>query len=175
MINYFYFKKKEELPKELKASIEIFKKNYKKINSEGEDTWNYNSDKVLNIVSKDFIESGFKIELNKKNKISIEVKYKEQDKIKYFDVDGYNSKDKIILEIEAGRAYANNQFLKDIFEASVMENIDYLILAVKNVYTFGKKTKTNSFDYKKIYNWLDILYSSKKIKLDLKGILLIGF
>lgn len=175
MINHFYFKKKQSLPKCLEVSLKIFKKNYNKINSEGKVSWQYNSNKVLSILSKDFEQAGFRIETNKKNKISLKVKYKNQDKLKTFDVDGLNSKDKIILEVEAGRAYANNQFLKDVFEASVMEEVDYLILAVKNVYTFGKKKKTNSYDYNKIYQWLDILYSSKKITLDLKGILLVGF
>ena len=37
---------------------------------------------------------------------------------KYFDADGYHSKEEIVIEIEAGRAVANYQFLKDLFQAS---------------------------------------------------------
>ena len=49
---------------------------------------------------------------------------------KYFEADGLNAEYKTVIEVEAGRGYANNQFLKDLFQASVMHNIDYLIIAV---------------------------------------------
>ena len=75
---------------------------------------------------------------------------------------------KIVLEIEAGRAYSNHQFLKDIFEASVMVNTDYLVLAVRNIYNKQK-------DYQIIRDWLDTLFITKRIKFELKGILLIGY
>jgi hypothetical protein len=38
------------------------------------------------------------------------------------------------IEVEAGRAVDNNQFLKDIFQACMMFAVDYLILGVKNYY-----------------------------------------
>ena len=73
-----------------------------------------------------------------------------------------------MLEIEAGRAESNNQFLKDIFEASVMVHIDYLVLAVRTIYI-------NKKDYEIIQGWLDTLYATNRIKFSLKGILLIGY
>ena len=75
---------------------------------------------------------------------------------------------KIVLEVESGRAVVNHQFLKDIFEASVMVDVDFLIIAVRQIY---KGTK----DYKKITDWLDTLFITNRIKLSLKGILLIGY
>jgi hypothetical protein len=33
-----------------------------------------------------------------------------------------------VLEVEAGRAYRNNQFLKDIFQACMMPYVEYLML-----------------------------------------------
>jgi hypothetical protein len=44
-----------------------------------------------------------------------------------------------VLEIEAGRAVDNNQFLKDLFEACVSEKVKYLAIAVR--LTYGKKKK----------------------------------
>ena len=49
----------------------------------------------------------------------------------------------------------------------MMVNVDYLVLAVRNIYNKNK-------DYEKILTWLDTLYLTERIKLDLKGILLIG-
>ena len=85
-----------------------------------------------------------------------------------FEVDGWHTDQKIVLEIEAGRALVNHQFLKDIFCASVMVNVDYLVLAVRQVY---KKQQ----DFKKIAEWLDTLFITNRIRLSLKGIRLIGY
>ena len=49
-----------------------------------------------------------------------------------------------------------------------MVNIDYLVLAVSNLYKDSK-------DYEKIVSWLETLYATNRIKLSLKGILLIGY
>ncbi len=80
-----------------------------------------------------------------------------------FEVDGWDKKRKVVIEIEAGRAYSNLQFLKDIFEASAMVDVEYLILAVRKVYNKQK-------DFNIISDWLDTLYITNRIKLDLKGI-----
>ena len=85
-----------------------------------------------------------------------------------FEVDGWHTDHKIVLEIEAGRALVNHQFLKDIFCASVMVNVDYLVLAVRQVYSKQQ-------DFKKIAEWLDTLFITNRIQLSLKGILLIGY
>ena len=83
-------------------------------------------------------------------------------------MDGYHKEHKIVIEIEAGRAYTNHQFLKDIFETSMMVDVDFLVLAVRNLYK-GRN------DYEKISHWLETLYLTNRIKLDLKGILLVGY
>lgn len=59
---------------------------------------------------------------------------KRGKKEKSFYVDALSDDRRIVVEVEAGRAYANYQFLKDIFEASMMSDVKYLILAVRNRY-----------------------------------------
>ena len=82
------------------------------------------------------------------------------------------SKMKTVIEVEAGRAYANNQFLKDLFQASVMQDVDYLVIAVRNIY----KTKSSSSkDFEKIMKFLDTLYASSVLNLPLNGILIVGY
>lgn len=82
--------------------------------------------------------------------------------------DAIHFNERIVVEVEAGRAVVNNQFLKDIFQASMMVDIEYLVLAVRNTYR-------GSDDFQKVYNFLDTLYTSQRIKLPLKGILVIGY
>ena len=50
----------------------------------------------------------------------------------------------------------------------MMVETDYLVLAVRVSYS-------NRNDYEVIHKFLDSIYLTNKIKLDLKGILLIGY
>ncbi|MEB3336820.1 MAG: hypothetical protein VKJ46_05105, partial [Leptolyngbyaceae bacterium] len=75
---------------------------------------------------------------------------------------------RLVLEVAAGRAVDNYQFLKDIFQACMMHGVEYLVLAVRNDYR-------KHDDFKKIYTFLETLYISNRLHLPLKGILLIGY
>jgi hypothetical protein len=75
---------------------------------------------------------------------------------------------KIVIEVEAGRATENNQFLKDIFQACMMFEVEYLVIVVRNEYRGHK-------DFEIIYTFLETLYISSRLHLPLKGILLIGY
>ena len=173
MINWSYFPKTDPLPKELNPVITIFQNHFDKIDSSKNDTNDLRkrSDEVLAIVASDFIQIGDEVETGKKKeqKVRVPVLFGHQGReTQAFEVDGYNSENRIVLEIEAGRAYTNHQFLKDIFEASVMVDVDYLVLAVRTIYK-------NHEDYKKITDWLETLFVTNRIKFDLKGILIIGY
>jgi len=73
-----------------------------------------------------------------------------------------------VIEVEAGRAVTNYQFLKDFFEASMMYNVDYLCIAVRNIY---RKSK----DFEQVVKFFDAMFSSKRIVVPLKGLLVIGY
>ena len=75
---------------------------------------------------------------------------------------------KIVIEIEAGQATENHRFLKDIFEASMMFEVEYLVLAVRNRY------RTHN-DFYRVFTFLETLYVSNRLHLPLNGILLIGY
>jgi hypothetical protein len=87
---------------------------------------------------------------------------------KYFDADAISADGKIVVEIEAGRALDNYQFLKDIFQASLMSGVEYLVLAVRNHYR-----GTHTFE--RIAVFIETLYVANRIALPLRGILLIGY
>ena len=81
---------------------------------------------------------------------------------------GVSNDGRIVIEVDAGRATANFVLLKDIFQASMMHGVGFLILAVRNDYRGGD-------DFQKVYTFLETLYISSRLVLPLKGIILIGY
>ena len=95
---------------------------------------------------------------------------------KSFFADALSADGRIVIEVEAGRAVRNNQFLKDIFQACMMFDVEYLAIAVLNEYRFNKTGGGGvSRDYHEVKTFLETLYVSNRIRLPLKGILVIGY
>lgn len=153
---------------EIKAVITCFEEHYEEIKSPDN---NLSSDGVLKIICEDLKRLNFKVEESKASvdKIKVPVLFSLNNRIdKFFDADAVSLDGKIVIEVEAGRAYRNNQFLKDIFQACMMPTVEYLVIAVRNHYY-------NSDDFKSIYQFLETLYISGRLQLPLKGIVLIGY
>ena len=94
-----------------------------------------------------------------------------------FYADALSSDNRIVIEVESGRAVDNNQFLKDIFQASMMFEVEYLVIAVLNEYVRKKHRGEPSIqhDYLTIKTFLETMYVSTRLQLPLKGILLLGY
>lgn len=168
MINWQYFPKSDKIPLHLIELVEVFENHQEKIASENHQ---FSSDEVLTRLRDGFELIGYKVEKSKKrvDKIQVPVLFGRNGKLdKYFEADGLNEEFKTVLEVEAGRAVANYQFLKDLFQASVMHDIEYLVIAVRNIYKSGK-------DFEKVISFLNTLYASDRLKLPLSGILIIGY
>ena len=153
---------------EIKSVIECFEKNYESIKSPDN---NLSSDGVLKVISKDLEALNFRVEKSKltNDKIKVPVLFGINNRIdKFFDADAVSADGKIVIEVEAGRGYRNNQFLKNIFQACMMPNVEFLVIAVRNHYH-------NSDDFKSIFQFLETLYISGRLQLPLKGIVLIGY
>lgn len=168
MLRYQLFPRSFGISNEMINIIKCFENQYDKIRSPENDL---SSDGVLKVISKDLIELKFKVESSKASvdKIKVPVLFNINNKIdKFFDADALSEDGKIVIEVEAGRAYRNNQFLKDIFQACMMPNVEYLVIAARNEY---KKTD----DFKAIFQFLETLYISGRLQLPLKGIVLIGY
>jgi len=165
-INFQLFPQTQKPTEVMNNVIEVFRNNQDKIDST-KNTWD--SNKVLELLSDDLKRIGFDVEKDKKNKLKFGVLYGLNGKVlKSFDVDAFHSGEKIILEIEAGRGLANNQFLKDFFEACVIPDAENLIIAVRNIYK-------DSNDFEKVINYFETLYASKRLKVPLKRLLIIGY
>ncbi|MBI2279835.1 MAG: hypothetical protein HYU68_03985 [Bacteroidetes bacterium] len=165
---YQLFPRSFGITEQVRATIDCFENNFQLIDSEN---FNYSSNDVLEIVRDDLEKIGFKIEKSKKqdDKIRVPVLFGLNNKIdKFFDADGISEDLSIVLEVEAGRAYRNNQFLKDIFQACMMPSVEYLILTVRNTYA-------GTDDFQSIFAFIETLYVNGRLKLPLKGIVLIGY
>jgi len=167
-IQFQYFPKNKKISKDLQDIVDVFESKYYSICSPKNEL---NSNAVLDIVAEGLTNLGFDIEKGKKRdeKIQVPVLFGKNGMLeKSFDADGYNEDKKIVIEIEAGRAVTNYQFLKDLFQACVMSDVDYLVIAVRNTYR-------NNPDFEKVITFFNTLYASGRLILPLKGILIIGY
>jgi len=167
-MKYQFFPRSQGVTSEITAIVNCFEKMYHEINSTKH---NLSSNEVLEKLYMPLTEIGFNVETGKKSsdKIRIPVLFGLDNKIdKEFNADALSYDGKIVIEIEAGRAVDNNQFLKDIFQACMMFGVEYLVIAVRKEYR-GRK------DFDIIHTFLETLYISNRMHLPLKGILLIGY
>ncbi len=133
------------------------------------------SNDMLSLLRPGLESLGFSVEKGKRmvDMIPVPVLFGEDNVIdKSFYADALSSDRKIVIEVEAGRAVANNQFLKDIFQACMMFEVEHLVIAVLNEYGSGSK-KTH--DFQTIKTFLETLFISNRLHLPLKSILLIGY
>lgn len=168
MINWQYYPKRKEIPIHLKDVVDIFELKENLISS---DKNNLHSNEVLEQVSLNLLELNYEVETSKKSsdKIKVPVLFGMNGKLeKYFDADAYNEDLKTVIEVEAGRAVTNYQFLKDLFQACMMHEVDFLVIAVRNTYSKNK-------DFQNVITFFNTLYASERLVLPLKGVLIIGY
>ena len=168
MIQYQFFPRSLEMSEQMTAIVRCFERIDVKIASEKH---TLPSNEVLMHMKPELEKIGFKVEAGKRAepKIKVAVLFGLNNRIeKYFDADAVSRDGSVVLEIEAGRAVDNFHFLKDIFEASMMSGVDFLVLAVRNRYRSGR-------DFQKVYAFLETMFVSGRISLPLKGILLVGY
>lgn len=148
-INYQLFStNKDVISQELTEVVNVFVKHSEKIDSYNK---KLRSNEVLECLAYDLKHCGYIIKENRSS-----------------EPDAYNKQHQIIIEIEAGRGLTNNQYLKDLLEVCMLDNVKYLIIAVRNIYG-------TQHDYDKIVDFLSRIYSSDKIVLPLQGVLIIGY
>lgn len=129
------------------------------------------SNVVLAAVAPGLQSLGFRVETGKRRdeKISVPVLFGLNGRTdKSFDADAHHVGEGFVVEVEAGRAVVNNQFLKDLFQACMMHDVNFLAIAVRNIY----KTKK---DFEVVCRFFDTLYASQRLQLPLRGILVIGY
>ncbi|MBM3769662.1 MAG: hypothetical protein FJW32_30170 [Acidobacteria bacterium] len=172
MIEWFYFPQSLEPTALVRGVVAAFENVESKIASPKN---TLDSNGVLLKVRPELEVLGFKVETGKKRaeKITVPVLFGRNGKTsKAFDADAYHVQGKFVLEIEAGRAVSNNQFLKDLFQACLMVDVDYLGIAVRRVYEAGNATGK---DFETVVTFFETLQASRRLPLPLKGVLILGY
>jgi hypothetical protein len=169
MINWVYFPKSSPPPEFGLSVVALFDEIATMIDSTSGSK--QHSDAVMARLRPGLEKLGFRVERGKSSeeKIVVPVLFGRKGKVlKCFNADAHDAKSGWVLEVEAGRAVDNNQFLKDIFQACMMHDVLQLAIAVRNSYR-------GSDDFAKVEAFLETLYVSGRLQLPLKGILLIGY
>lgn len=172
VLRWQYFPRCDHPPAIVLRVIETFASVHAQIDST---CHGLDSDEVLGLCRNGLQALGFRVEAGKKKgeKIPVPVLFGENGSIdQAFEADAYSKEAGMVLEVEAGRAVANNQFLKDLFQASLMHDVRYLGIAVRQVYEGGNK---HSRDYERVVTFMETLYASRRLQLPLTGILILGY
>lgn len=168
MIRWFYFPNSTRLPTHLERVVAVFQNKETKITS---DSLQLKSDEVLACISSELEALNYQVERSKAkcDLIRVPVLYGENGTESLaFEVDAYSAGEKTVIEVEAGRGFANYQFLKDFFECCMMQDIDYFCVAVRKDYRGHK-------DFNSVCSFFSALFASGRMTLPLKGILVIGY
>ena len=168
MIQYQFFPRSRGINTEMSKIVNCFVNANDKITSDNNDL---TSNEVLAVLRPYFESIGFTVECgkSKEDKIDVPVLFGVNNKVdKSFYADAISKDGKIVIEVEAGQATENHRFLKDIFEACMMFDVEYLVLAVRNKYR-------SHYEFDRVYTFLETLYISNRLHLPLVGIMRIGY
>ena len=173
-IKWQYFPRFAAAPEHLKHTVIAFENAAHEIATPKHQL---SSNEVLEKVADYLEEIDFKVERGKSRaqKIYRPVLYGRAGSIdKAFEVDAWQESTGTIIEVEAGRAVINHQFLKDFFEACVIQDAKYLVIAVCKAYK-PASLKIPSNDFEIVSTFMDTLYSSGRLQVPLDGVLIIGY
>jgi hypothetical protein len=163
-----YFPRSNKLPNHLTSVVRVFTIHEDNIKSPEN---KLSSNEVLLMITEDLEIEGYSVEKGKKkkDKLHVPVLFGLNGQLeRSFEADAYNQEQKTVIEVEAGRAVDNYQFLKDLFQACVMHNVDYLVIAVRNTYR-------SQYDFKTVVSFLEVFFASGRMQFPLKGILIVGY
>lgn len=136
------------------------------------------SDKVLATIRPELVEIGFDVEEGKsrEQKIQRPVFFGEQGRpTLLYEIDAYHPEWRCGLEVEAGRAFMGNAFYRDLVQAMVMVQVDFLAIAVPLCYKFKSNNReSSSADYSNATKVAEALFGHSRFSLPYK-LLVIGY
>lgn len=88
-----------------------------------------------------------------------------------YRVDGYHERQECILEVEAGRGAKSNAVHRDLIRAMTISGVEFLILAVPNLY---ERKSMRMEAYNNVKPVIERLYRSNRVDLPF-GVVLLGY
>jgi hypothetical protein len=176
-IRFSTFPRTEPPPGFVEVVMAVFRQYEKEIATEVNDK-GLKSDDVLAVLGPDLTNLGFQVEASKKrvDKLQRPVFFGENGMptLRY-EIDGYHSEWKCGLEVEAGRGWMGNAVYRDLIQAAVMVGVEYLCLAVSNVYRYKTSGRpATSRDYAKTRQLAEAIYGHSRLRLPY-NLILIGY
>lgn len=175
-LRFTSFPRTQPPPSFLSGVIEVFAQHEPIIASRSRPI-SLNSNQVLATLGPDLGKLGFVIENRKqRERISRPVFYGEHGRPTLnYNADAYNDEWHCGLEVEAARAYLGNAFYRNLIQAMLMVDVDHLIIAVANRYSYGSGSKPRkSNDYDNLIEVANALYGHTRMRMPY-GLTLIGY
>lgn len=167
MINWQLFPRYSAIPDHLMTVVDIFKQKSASVDSENAEM---SREEVLNLLSDDLEVAGYKLErVRRKERVMVPVLFGRNGEMeRAFNADGIHRIFRTVLEIEAEKTVSCNLYLQALMQASMMSDVDYLILAVRN-------NSNGQQEFEIVADFVDLLYANGRFHLPLKNVLIIGY
>ena len=137
------------------------------------------SNDVLRVLGDGLVGQGFVVEQGKQKagKLPRPVFFGDEGTfLRTYEIDTFEPKRGIALEVEAGRATMGNAIYRDLIQASLMVDAQFLVLAVPVEYRYKSGARTaREPSYAKTYSVVEAIYGSPRLALPFEGLLLIGY
>ncbi len=171
-IRYMSFPRTEPPPQFAARIIDVFREHEPAIATELLER-HLKSDEVLATVGADLRCLGFEVEVSKArhDKISRPVFFGENgEPTLRYEVDAYHPEWRCGLDIEGIRAIRGGALYRDLIQAMVMVQVDFLCLAVPNLVQWGTSGKSRS--YIESVRTLEALYGHTRFKMPYRTIII---
>lgn len=134
------------------------------------------SNNVLALVAPGLRGSGYQVE-DKGGMIPRPVLFGERGRLeRKYQIDAYHAGEKVAVEVEAGRGAKGNAIFRDIIHLALIVDADYAAIAVPIIYRFNVKGKEQRQGaYKDGLDLFDAIFTSRRLTLPFRGVLLIGY
>jgi hypothetical protein len=137
------------------------------------------SNDVLAVIANDLQQVGFDVEQGKQKagKLPRPVFFGDEGTyLRTYEIDAFEPKKGVALEVEAGRATMGNAIYRDLIQGSLMVDARFLVLAVPIEYRYKSGARTaKEPSYGKTYSVVEAIYGSPRLQLPFEGLLLIGY
>lgn len=167
-VRYSTFPRTEKPPGFIEAIVRVFNRHSDTI-ATARPQKGLRGDDVLAVLRADLVHLGFDVEAGKReaDKIKRPVFFGENQRPSLqYEVDAWHPKWQVGLEIEAGRAWMSNAIYRDLIQALIMVEMDYLIVAVPREYHHQAGGKPRiSKDYERTVSVADALYGHSRIAM----------
>ena len=172
-LQWSYFPRFSSPPSWMIETIEAIDSQKSQIESKLHDK--LDSDEVLEHVRIPLENLGWEIEKGKTKAQKIERPVLHGDngipRVKY-EIDGWHNSHKAVMEVESGRAWQGNAVYRDLIRASIMQEVDYLLLGVRQQYKYANVIQN---DFEKTREQVEAIYASGRLILPFKGLLVFGW